>query len=306
MRILFAGTPATAATVLEGLLAAGHEVVCVLTREDAPLGRKKILTASPVAELATTKSISVIKANRLDSETLDEIAKHQIDLAIVVAYGVILKEDALNALPVGWFNLHYSLLPIWRGAAPVQRALQHGDVETGVTLFKIDAGLDTGPILSSVPTVIQPEENAGELLTRLSQLAVTLLNEQLPRIYSSTHNLEPQVGEFTLAPKITRAEAKIDFTQDSTTIENLVRAMNPEPMAWCSLSDEPMRILRARAVPSVSANHSVGQVFLDGEKVLVTCGNETALELLYVQPASRTSMNARDWLNGLSGVVTLR
>ena len=305
MRILFAGTPATAASVLEGLLAAGHEVVCVLTREDAPLGRKKILTASPVAELATSKNLSVIKANRLDSETLAEIAKHQIDLAIVVAYGVILKEDALNALPVGWFNLHYSLLPRWRGAAPVQRALQHGDVETGVTLFKIDSGLDTGPILSTVPTSIQPEENAGELLTRLSQLAVTLLNEQLPRIYSTTHNLKPQVGEFTLAPKTTRSEAKIDFTQDAATIENLVRAMNPEPMAWCSLDDEPMRILRARAVPSGTANHSVGQVFLDGERVLVKCGKDTALELLEVQPASRTSMNSRDWLNGLSDPVTL-
>jgi methionyl-tRNA formyltransferase len=306
MRILFAGTPATAVTVLEGLLAAGHEVACVLTREDSPVGRKKVLTASPVAELATARDIQVIKANKIEPATLDEISRHKIDLAIVVAYGVILKAAALQALEGGWFNVHYSLLPRWRGAAPVQRALQHGDIETGVTLFKIDAGLDTGPILSSVPTVIQPEENAGELLKRLSQLAITLLNEQLPRIYSSTHVLESQVGEISHAPKTSRSEARINFNQEATTIENLVRAMNPEPMAWCSFNDEPMRILRARNIESHSGTDPVGQVALIGERVVVACGNGTVLELLEVQPASRAEMNARDWLNGQAGAVTLR
>lgn len=306
MRILFAGTPASAATVLEGLLAAGHEVVSVLTREDSVLGRKRILTPSPVAELALAKGLKTIKANKVDSETLDQIAHDKIDLAIVVAYGVILREDALRAIPGGWFNVHFSLLPRWRGAAPVQRALQAGDKETGVTLFKIEAGLDTGPILSTVPTMIQPDENAGELLARLSQLAVTLLNAELPKIYSGTEILEEQVGSITLAPKTSREEARIDFNLDAESISNLVRAMNPEPMAWCGLNAEPMRVLRARTISSVATEASIGQVGVVGDRVVVTCGNATALELLEVQPASRSAMAAKDWLNGQSALVTLK
>lgn len=305
MRILFAGTPANAATVLEGILAAGHEVVTVLTREDSPLGRKKALTPSPVAELAVSRGITLIKANRVDSVTLEKIALNKVDLAIVVAYGIILHEDALRLIPGGWFNVHFSMLPRWRGAAPVQRALQHGDIETGVTLFRIDTGLDTGPIVSSVPTMIQTDENAGELLTRLALLAVTLLNETLPKIYSNTHLLEAQVGEVTLAAKTSRAEARIDFTSDAVVAANLVRAMNSEPMAWCSFNDEPMRILRARTLAAHTTVDQIGRVSLMGERVVVACGNGTALELLEVQPSSRNAMTARDWLNGQIGVATL-
>jgi methionyl-tRNA formyltransferase len=305
MRILFAGTPATAVTVLEGLLTSGHEVVAVLSREDSPLGRKKILTASPVAEFATLHGHPVIKANRVDAETLSEIAKHKVDLAIVVAYGVILGEQALESVPSGWFNLHFSILPKWRGAAPVQRALQNGDAETGVTLFKIDAGLDTGPIVSTVPTMIQPDETAGDLLSRLALLGVSLLNAELPALYSGTTTLHSQTGEPTLAPKTSRDEAKIDFQQDAKKITDLIRAMNPEPMAWCIYNGEPMRILRARTLPSSDATNAIGVVTSPDERVVVSCGNGTALELLEVQPASRNAMQARDWLNGQSDQVVL-
>ena len=305
MRILFAGTPATAATVLEGLLIAGHEVVAVLSREDAPLGRKRLLTPSPVAELALRRNLPVIKSNKLTSEVLLEISEHQVDLAIVVAYGVILRADALAALPVGWFNLHFSMLPRWRGAAPVQRALQNGDTETGVTLFKIDAGLDSGPILSAVPTTIQPDEDAGELLSRLALLGVSLVNAELPKLYSGTHLLMDQKGEVTIAPKTSRDEARIDFHKDSKQVSNLVRAMNPEPMAWCHFQDEPMRILRTRPLGIMKLDDKVGCVSVVGEKVIVTCGQGTTLELLDVQPASRNAMQARDWLNGQSHPVVL-
>lgn len=304
MRILFAGTPSTAATVLEGLLASGHEVVAVLTREDALTGRKKVLTPSPVADLAQSKGIPVIKANKLTAEVLEDIRSHKVDLAVVVAYGVILRQEALDAIPAGWFNLHFSLLPKWRGAAPVQAAIRAGDSETGVSLFRIDLGLDTGPLLGSANTVIEPGENAGELLHRLSLLGLTLLNQELPRLYSGAFELHAQDGEVTLAPKIIRSDAKISFVEKARSVELLVRAMNPEPMAWCWLNGEPMRVLEARAVDSIAALDP-GEVALLDDKVIVGCGEGTVLELVLVQPASKTVMPAKDWLNGHSERVVL-
>jgi len=305
MRILFAGTPATAATVLESMVSSGHEVVAVLTREDALTGRKKVLTQSPVADAATKFNIPVIKANKVDEAILLQIAEHKPDLAIVVAYGVILRAGALEAIPNGWFNLHYSLLPKYRGAAPVQHSLLAGEKETGVTLFKIDQGLDTGEILGSVSTVIAPDENAGELLQRLTQLGVSLLNAELPALYSGTFELEEQTGPSSVAPKISRADAKIDFARSSIQISNLVRAMNPEPVAWCILGEEPMRVLRARAVVNSSVVLQKGEVRVLDNAVYVGCGEQEVIELLKVQPASKTAMSAKDWANGLPGSTTL-
>ena len=304
MRILFAGTPSTAATVLDGLLSSGHEVVAVLTREDAFTGRKKVLTPSPVADLAKSKGIPTIKANKITADVLEDIRSHKIDLAVVVAYGVILREEALDAIPAGWFNLHFSLLPKWRGAAPVQAAIRAGDPETGVTLFRIDLGLDTGPVLGSANTVIAPEENAGELLHRLSLLGLTLLNQELPRLYSGAFELSAQNGEVTLAPKIVRSDAKIYFVEKAKNVELLVRAMNPEPMAWCLLNDEPLRVLEARAIDSSYAL-GTGEVALHEDKVIVGCGQGTTLELIEVQPASKNVMSAKAWLNGHSEIVVL-
>ena len=304
MRILFTGTPSTAATVLDGLLSSGHEVVAVLTREDAFTGRKKVLTPSPVADLAKSKGIPTIKANKITADVLEDIRSHKIDLAVVVAYGVILREEALDAIPAGWFNLHFSLLPKWRGAAPVQAAIRAGDPETGVTLFRIDLGLDTGPVLGSANTVIAPEENAGELLHRLSLLGLTLLNQELPRLYSGAFELSAQNGEVTLAPKIVRSDAKIYFVEKAKNVELLVRAMNPEPMAWCLLNDEPLRVLEARAIDS-SCALGTGEVALHEDKVIVGCGQGTTLELIEVQPASKNVMSAKAWLNGHSEIVVL-
>jgi methionyl-tRNA formyltransferase len=304
MRILFAGTPSTAADVLEGLISSGHEIVAVLTREDSPVGRKKILTPSAVAEVAEAHGLPTIKANKVNSEVLAGISKHQIDLAIVVAYGVILRRDALDAVPKGWFNLHFSKLPRWRGAAPVQHAIWSGDKETAVTLFKIDEGLDTGHVLGFAETVIEPDETSGELLGRLSSIGVTLLNQELPKIYAGTFNLSEQQGAVSLAPKIQRVDARINFTLSSREVENLVRAMNPEPMAWCELSGDPLRVSRARAVQGVFAIEP-GEVLVKDDLVLVGCGSESALELIQVQPASKTPMSAKSWMNGQSAKVVL-
>lgn len=290
--------------MLEGLISSGHEIAAVLTREDAPVGRKKILTASPVADVAAGYGLPTIKASKLTAEVLDAIKALNVDIAVVVAYGVFLRQDALEAIPKGWFNLHFSVLPRWRGAAPVQNAILHGDSETGVTLFKIDNGLDTGAVVGVAQTVIEPDETSGELLHRLSSLGLTLLNQELPRLYSGSFSLTDQVGDITLAPKIQRADARISFTSSAKDIENMVRAMNPEPMAWCSFVGEPMRVIRART-SNQTVELAAGEVALVEQKVLVGTGSGVAIELLEVQPSSKTAMPAKTWLNGQSGKVVL-
>ena len=304
MRILFAGTPTTAATVLEGLIASGHEVVAVLTREDSLVGRKKVLTPSPVALAAVKHSLPVIKSSKLTPEVLLSISEFKAELAVVVAYGVILKQDALDSIANGWFNLHFSHLPRWRGAAPVQRAIQAGDTEIGVSLFRIDTGLDTGPVLAVADTIIEPEESAGDLLGRLAKIGVSLLNQELPRLYSGSYELTEQMGDVSLAPKLNRDDARIDFSKRAIEVSNLVRAMNPEPIAWCQLAGESMRVLRARPVVS-SIELSLGEVAVDGGRVLVGCGDRSTLELLEVQPASKNVMSAHSWMNGQSDKVVL-
>jgi methionyl-tRNA formyltransferase len=309
MKVLFAGTPANAAEILKGIVAAGHDVVAVLTREDAPIGRKKIITPSAVAQVADELGIRLIKANRINAEVSLEILQSKADLAIVVAYGIILRQETLDLLPFGWFNLHFSILPKWRGAAPVQRSIEAGDTETGVTLFKIDVGLDTGPVVSRALTPIGPDETAGELISRLTKLGLTLINAELPAIYADRASFEPQQGESSSATKPSRADAKISFSLSSKQIEDLVRAMNPEPMAWCLFHGEPLRVIRARAsqLSQNDANSSmqIGVICqLDG-KVLVSCGSKSLLELLEVQPASRSVMSVKAWANGLNELGVL-
>jgi methionyl-tRNA formyltransferase len=304
MRILFAGTPTTAATVLEGLIASGHEVVAVLTREDSLVGRKKVLTPSPVALAAEKYSLPVIRSSKLTPEVLQSISEFKAELAVVVAYGVILQQDALDSVANGWFNLHFSHLPRWRGAAPVQRAIQAGDAEIGVSLFRIDTGLDTGPVLAVADTIIELDESAGDLLSRLAKIGVSLLNQELPRLYSGSYELTEQMGEVSLAPKLNRDDARIDFSKRALEVSNLVRAMNPEPIAWCQLGGESLRVLRARPVES-PIELSLGEVMVDGSRVLVGCGDRSTLELLEVQPASKNVMSAHSWMNGQSDKVVL-
>lgn len=301
MKILFAGTPSIAVTVLGGLINSGHEIVGVLTREDAPTGRKQVLTPSAVAEFAATRKLPVIKANRLTKDIHNEIIDLKADLAIVVAFGTILKEDSLAILPEGWFNLHFSLLPKYRGAAPVQHALLNGEHETGVTLFKLDRGMDTGPVLAQVPTRIEPDETSGYLLQRLAHLGVSLLNEQLPRIYSGVHELLPQPSEGSLAPKITRADAELKFDSAAITVLDQIRAMNPEPMSWASIAGQPLRILLA-SPHSIKLDAKPGEISDYQGRPLVVCAGGEVIELLQVQPAGKKLMSGEDWLRGHQNV----
>jgi methionyl-tRNA formyltransferase len=309
LKLIFAGTPANAARTLEALLGGNHEVVAVLTRPDAPLGRKRILTPSPTAQVAEAAGIPVIKANRVTPEVAAELTASGAELGVIVAYGALLKDFALKCLPLGWVNLHYSLLPDWRGAAPVQNAIIAGDRTTGVTLFQLDEGMDTGPIFGIVPTEIQPGETSGRLLHRLTELGITLLSQELPRIESGVRAPEPQNEQLPARPanKPTREQALITWSLPARTIENLVLGMNPEPMAHTLFAGEPLRVLDARAVAAVSIAEALptdsnipGAIFALGKQVLVRCHNDF-LQLLEVQPAGKTSMNAMDWWRGAAG-----
>jgi methionyl-tRNA formyltransferase len=302
LKLIFAGTPANAAVTLRWLLASGHEVVTVLTRPDAPIGRKRVVTPSPVAQLAEDAGIPVIKATKVDEAIAAEIAQTGAQLGVVVAYGALLKRFALQALPLGWVNLHYSLLPDWRGAAPVQNSILHGDRETGVTLFQLDEGMDTGPVLSSVSTTINPGENAGRLLERLTDLGNSLLGETLPLIDAGLVKPVPQptTGPIRQAVKLFRQDALVDWNKPAGEIENLVLALNPEPMAHTFLKDQPFRVIDARAVLASArvADLPAGTLHVDNNRVLVACGSGTALELLIVQPAGKNQLAASDWARG--------
>lgn len=296
--LIFAGTPPNAARTLEYLVQQGFEVSLVITRPDAPVGRKRVLTESAVAATAQKLGIDVYKTNSVDDAAIAKISQTGCDTAVVVAYGALLKQPALAALENGWFNVHFSLLPKWRGAAPVQHAILAGDKSTGVTLFKIDQGLDSGPVVASVPTQIQPGETSERLLSRLTELGCTLLGQELPGILLKNHRLvvQDETTEVTAAPKLTREHARIDWTEQARLIEQKVLAMNPEPGAWTLLNGETFKIHDARVVAS-SENGPAGTVVAVDGKVIVSTG-ESFIELLEVQPAGKQSMSARDWARG--------
>lgn len=295
---------------MRALAKSPFEVVAVLTRTDAPVGRKKILTPSAVAEVAAELGIQVIKANRVDASVRAEIAASGAELGVIVAYGALLDQATLDLLPKGWINLHYSLLPKWRGAAPVQRSLMAGDRETGVTLFQLDKGMDTGPIHLQIPTVIEPGDSTADLLPRLTELGITGLAELLPRIAAELAAPVAQDPELlaTLptADKLSREDARIDWQRNAVEIENQVRGLNPEPMAWTTLAEETFRVIEARALGATDWQSLAGEVAepgtvnVDKNRVFVTCGQGSLLELKAVQPAGKKSMQASDWARGLA------
>lgn len=313
MRIIFAGTPQNAAATLEALLAAGKNVVAVLTREDAPIGRKRVLTASPVASVAQANGLPVIKANRITPEVNDLLSAFDSDLGIAVAYGAIFKTETLELPKQGWLNIHYSLLPAWRGAAPVQHSILSGDSDTGVSIFKLDEGMDTGPLISVIHTQIEPGENAGELLSRLTHIGISGILEVLPAVEAGIAKPKQQSAEgVSVATKLTRNDAKIDWQNKARAIELQVRAMNPEPMAWTQHEDSAIRIVEATAIGAIEpagiefdSNALAGQLQVEGKRVFVLCGEKTALELKIVQPAGKNQMDASAWARGLKKAAVL-
>jgi len=298
MRVVFAGTPQLAADTLKLLLDSGrHQVVAVLTRPDAAKGRSSKLLPSPVAELAEQRGIEVLKPARPSEPWLaDRLAELDVECIPVVAYGGLIPGSLLSAIPKGWVNLHFSLLPRWRGAAPVQRAILAGDQVSGVTVFDIVSELDAGPVLATAPYEFGPDETAGEALGGLTAVGGRLLLETLDRLKAGTAQAQPQPSEgVTLAPKLTPAEARLDWTLPAEQLARLVRANNPSPIAWTTLNDERFRVLRARAI---AGDAEPGLVLVEPKTVRVGTG-AGLLELIEVQPAGKRVLAAADWARGL-------
>lgn len=297
MPILFAGSPDNAALVLSELIQKGVEIGAVLTRTDSPQGRKRVLTETPVAAIAAANGIPVIKSNVVDQAVLDEIKAQGIELAVVVAFGVLLKAAAIDALSQGWFNLHFSILPKYRGAAPVQRALMDGAAESGVTLFKIDEGLDTGPVVSTLPVMISPDETADDLLTRMSLLGASVIAESLPMLRSGIAKLTEQVGEPSFAAKLGRADGQLSFQESNLKTYSRYRAVTSEPGAWATIEGVAVKLIGMR-FSNEDLGLSSGEISTKDSKVLVQCGSGM-LELVQVQPAGKSAMAAGDWFRGL-------
>jgi methionyl-tRNA formyltransferase len=297
MRLVFAGTPEAAVPSLEALAQSGHEIAAVLTRADAPLGRKRVLTQSPVADAAERLGLPVIKANRLDAAVTDTIAALQADLGVIVAYGGLVREPLLSTPRLGWINLHFSLLPRWRGAAPVQRALIAGDEITGAAVFQLVAELDAGPVFDSIRHPVAPGETSGDLLAALSVSGAELLVRVVDGLADGTARSVEQTGTPTLAPKLTIEDARVDWSETAAAVSNRIRGVTPEPGAFTTIGDARLKVLKV--APAEDATQPPGIIRPDGNRILVGTGTH-ALELLAVQPAGKKPMNAMDWWRGIA------
>ena len=303
MRVIFAGTPEAAVPSLRLLAASAHEVVQVVTRPSAPLGRKRVLTPSPVDEVATALGLPVLRASRLGAAETAALTDLGADLAVIVAYGALVAEPLLSAPRLGWINLHFSLLPRWRGAAPVQRAIIAGETTTGVDVFRLEAGLDTGPVLASEPVAIGALETAGNLLARLATIGAAVLLDAVDRLDAGTAVATPQEGEPTLAPKLGLADGRLDWSQPADRVLARIRGCTPEPGAWTTVADRRLKVLEAvpaRDAPAVAP----GTVVQAAGRVVAGCA-DGALELVRVQPEGRAGMPADAWLRGAGASVVL-
>lgn len=302
LRIVFAGTPEVAVPSLRALVASGANVVAVVTRPDAPLGRKRVLTPSPVALAADELGLPVIKAARLDDDATGRITAFAPDLGVIVAYGGLVREPLLSAPTHGWINLHFSLLPAWRGAAPVQRALMAGDEVTGAAVFQLVPELDAGDVFGSIEYAPGGDDTAGDVLAELAERGSSLLVDVTRRIADGTAVAVPQTGEATLAPKLSLADGLLDFTLPAEDVLARYRGVTPEPGAHTTLAGERFKILAARR--SGSGRLAPGAIAETTGGVLVGTATEPIL-VERVQPAGKAAMAADAWFRGQRGDVEL-
>jgi methionyl-tRNA formyltransferase len=294
MRVIFAGTPEFAAAALRGILAAGHAVPLVLTQPDRPAGRGMSLQPSPVKRLALEHRIEVFQPPTLkESATQAGIAAHAADVMVVAAYGLILPQPVLDMPRFGCLNIHASLLPRWRGAAPIQRALLAGDAETGVCIMQMEAGLDTGPVLLRGTMAIDAGDNAGILHDRLAGLGAQLIVEALGRLPLPA---EPQpAAGITYAHKIEKAEALIDWARDARELDRHIRAFNPFPGAQAQFAGQVVKIWRA--VPVVGSGEKGRILSVDRNSIVVACGSG-ALAVSELQKAGGKRLAVREFIAG--------
>lgn len=305
VRLVFAGTPEPALPALRRLLdSPRHEVIAVLTRPDAASGRRGKPEPSPVAREALDRGIPVLRPARPNSpEFVAELAQLAPDCCAVVAYGALLRDELLAVPPHGWINLHFSLLPAWRGAAPVQAAIAAGDTITGASTFRIEPALDSGPIYGVVTEAIRPTDTAGELLARLAVSGAELLSATLDGIADSTLTPRPQPAEgVSIAPKITVEQARVRWDLPAPVVERRIRAVTPNPGAWTVIGDlriklGPVRLGAASDLPAPPEPLPPGAIHVDRKSVWVGTASDP-VRLGQIQPPGKKFMNAVDWVRG--------
>ena len=309
MRIVFAGTPEVAVPSLRAL-ATAHDVVGVVTRVDAPVGRKRVLTASPVAREAAALGLPTHKTSRLDAEATAWVAERTPDLGVIVAYGALVREPLLRTPTLGWINVHFSELPHWRGAAPVQRALMAGEQRLGVSVFRLVPELDAGDLLARDALEVPPGTSAGDALSQLATFSTATLERAITRLANDPLAGDPQVGAPTVAAKLTRADGRLDVSRSASEVLARWAGTTPEPGAFALLDDAPVKLLAVRPLPDHLARAAVngasapGTVrLLEGAAVLTV--GDGALALDRVQPAGKAAMGADDWLRGRGGEAVL-
>lgn len=298
MRLLFAGTPEAALPTLQALLDGEHEVVAVLTRPPAPAGRGRVLTPSPVARLAEAHGVAVIGARSLRDEAVaDRVRSLDVDCAPVVAYGALVPTALLDVPRHGWVNLHFSLLPAWRGAAPVQHALLHGDTVTGATTFRLEEGLDTGPVYGVQTETIRPWDTSGDLLERLARSGARLMVATLDAIADGTARPVPQPTEgASLAPRLTTADAEVDWRHPALAVDRRIRACTPAPGAWTTFRGTRLRLGPVRPGHE-RLDLAPGELAVERDHVLAGTGSG-AVALGEVAAAGKGWMPAEAWARG--------
>jgi methionyl-tRNA formyltransferase len=308
MRLVFAGTPEVAVPSLDAILASRHELVGVVTRPDAAAGRGRRVLRSPVGAWADAHGIEVRTPDRpREPEFLDWLREVAPDCVPVVAYGALVPPVALEIPARGWVNLHFSLLPAWRGAAPVQHAVLHGDEVTGASVFQLEKGMDTGPVYGRLTEPIRPGDTSGDLLTRLAGAGAGLLVAVLDALDDGTARAEPQPGDgVTLAPKLTTEDARVRWTEPAFAVDRRIRACTPAPGAWTLHTDTRLKLLPAKPAATTTAGGpdpaepsvlAPGELLVLRNRVLVGTAT-TPLELGDVQPAGRKPMPAAAWARG--------
>ncbi|MER6945718.1 methionyl-tRNA formyltransferase [Nonomuraea sp. NPDC000554] len=300
MRLVFAGTPETALPSLRALIdSPRHEVVAVVTRPDAQSGRGRKVHPSPVAELAEEAGIEVLRpAKAGDPAFLDRLRALEPDCCPVVAYGALLPQSALDVPRLGWINLHFSLLPAWRGAAPVQHAILHGDEITGASTFQIVKELDAGPVYGVVTEEIRPDDTSGTLLDRLAVAGAGLLAATLDGVEDGKLEARPQPADgVSVAPKINVTDARVDWSAPAMRVDRLVRACAPNPGAWSEFRGHRLKLGPVSPVPSADAL-APGEIAATKNEVLVGTATHPVL-LGEVQPQGKRLMSAGEWARGV-------
>lgn len=297
MKILFMGTPDIAAESLAALISAGHEICAVFTRRDKPVGRKQILTAPPVKQLAEKYGIPVFQPRTLRDGSSDDLIRDLApDIVVVVAYGCIIPPQLLHVARYGCINLHVSLLPKYRGSAPIQWAVLNGDTCTGVSIMQLDEGLDTGDVLMVEPVDIGPEETSGQLFDRVSAIGAKTLVTALEKLQAGELKPVPQQQELaTLAPPLTKDMAKFDFSQTASHIHDWVRGMNPWPVAWFLQDGKRIKVLECHMAKEISSAVPGTVLAL---KPLTIAAADGAVELLTVTPEGGKPMAGTAWAAG--------